>query len=439
MQVIFDAFGNSGDPYYSSTSSSSAAGTLAGPSFEAKVLLPLKTLAYGVACHCFCDYFQMSTTSARVSCKKFHLTLSKCFKKEFLRLPTPADLHSVTTLHQKAHGVNGMIGSLDCMHTYWKNCPVGWQQSFQGKDKGESTVVLEAVADHYLWFWHASYGYGGSLNDINVLQLSPLMKRLTDGTFTETEKESGVAPFDIGEFGSFDQTFMLVDGIYPSWSRFIRGFKEPITVPEARFSTWQEGARKDVERAFGVFQRKWKAIASPIHFIEPTSIGEMVTCCLILHNMGVSDRVMGDVNMRYDPGSVPFTARSITSLHDIDNEVDDDDHCEEVQQGQEDNNLLLLPPVAQEPPPVEPAAVTGIGRMDSTIQLAIIRKKEIDILHNKGEWARLQKALIKYIDSTYRCPAAVDTDDEEWCDVTNQPGGGAVEDDDSSSGGGGVE
>jgi hypothetical protein len=29
-------------------------------SMEARLLLPLKTLAYGIAHHCFCDYFQMS-------------------------------------------------------------------------------------------------------------------------------------------------------------------------------------------------------------------------------------------------------------------------------------------------------------------------------------------------------------------------------------------
>jgi hypothetical protein len=72
-----------------------------------------------------------------------------------------------------------MLGSLDCMHTtYWKNCPVAWQGSFQGKDKGQSTIILEAVADHCLWFWHASYGFSGALNDLNVLT----------GTFSSDEE-----------------------------------------------------------------------------------------------------------------------------------------------------------------------------------------------------------------------------------------------------------
>jgi Plant transposon protein len=64
-------------------------------------------------------------------------------------------------------GVEGMLGSLDCMHVYWKNWPVAWQGSQTGKP-GKPTIVLEAFADYNLWFWHSSFGWPGSLNDINI-------------------------------------------------------------------------------------------------------------------------------------------------------------------------------------------------------------------------------------------------------------------------------
>ena len=397
VKLIFEALGNSGDPYYSATITNIPADCrMWNPSFEAKVLLPIKTLAYGVACHCFCDYFQMSTTTARNACRKFHSVMTTVYKEEYLRLPTAEDLKSVTKLHQMAHGVEGMLGSLDCMHTYWKNCPVAWQQSFQGKEKC-STIVLEAVADHYLWFWHASYGYGGSLNDINILQLSPLMKRLTNGSFSSTEEASGVTPFNFGSFGEFDKTFMLVDGIYPQWCRFMRGVKEPLTVPESRYTTWQEGARKDVERAFGVLQCRWKAVAAPLHFLDPKYIGKMVSCCIILHNMGVSDRVMGDVKKRYDPGSVPFKEREVTAPHDVDLDVVELPPVVEVTAQQEEvaildsNRQRLRGPaalVAASVPDGRPttAALIGIGNMPPEFQMALTREKETATLQHKGEW-----------------------------------------------------
>jgi hypothetical protein len=66
---------------------------------------------------------------AREECyKRFLAAIVKIYGDEFLRIPTAADLWSITTLHKKVHGVAGMISSLDCMQTSrWKNCPVAWQ------------------------------------------------------------------------------------------------------------------------------------------------------------------------------------------------------------------------------------------------------------------------------------------------------------------------
>ncbi|XP_071677217.1 uncharacterized protein [Lolium perenne] len=45
---------------------------------------------------------------------------------------------------------------------------------------GECSIILEAVADHELWIWHAFFGMVGTNNDINVLQRSPV-SRLAEG------------------------------------------------------------------------------------------------------------------------------------------------------------------------------------------------------------------------------------------------------------------
>ncbi len=84
-----------------------------------------------------------------------------------------------------------MVPFFDCMQrTRWKNCPVAWQQSFKVRSKGMSKItLLEAAADYNLWFWHAAYGFSGALNDVNVLNLSPLLDQMTNGTFTALEAE----------------------------------------------------------------------------------------------------------------------------------------------------------------------------------------------------------------------------------------------------------
>ncbi len=92
---------------------------------EAKVLLPLKSLAYGVAPHCFADYFQVSQPMARECLKQFIKVIPHQYSHKFLRLPTQAaDLKSITALHERVHGVPGMVGSLDGMQTRWMNVKV---------------------------------------------------------------------------------------------------------------------------------------------------------------------------------------------------------------------------------------------------------------------------------------------------------------------------
>jgi hypothetical protein len=42
-------------------------------------------------------------------------------------------------------------------------------------------VILEAVADHDLWIWHALFVMARTHNDISVLQCSPVFARLVKG------------------------------------------------------------------------------------------------------------------------------------------------------------------------------------------------------------------------------------------------------------------
>jgi hypothetical protein len=373
VELILQDLGASGEPFFQ-TFRRDKFGRV-GPSLEAKVLLPLISIAYGDAPHAFCAYFQMSTPMARECYKHFLTAIVKIYGDEFLRIPSAADLRSITTLHKNVHGIEGMIGSLDCMQTKWKNCPVAWQQSFKGRNKGCCHIVLEAAADHFLWFWHVSYGYSGALNDVNILNLSPLLERLTNGSFTAIEEESGVVPFHVGD-AVFDKTFLLVDGIYPSYSRFVKCIKQPITPREKRFTAWQESARKDIERAFGVLQCRFKALAVPIQAIDTDIIANLAGCCLILHNMCVAERVMGDVGVRYDPGVVVEEAAA--------------EEEEVIEDAFDFPEGVPMPSTAGRQPP--PAVM--IRNFDQQLAATVVRNREWRDLKNEEEWRRLQVAII---------------------------------------------
>ncbi|MEL6629320.1 MAG: transposase family protein [Bacteroidota bacterium] len=264
---------------------------------EARLLLPLKTLASGAAVHNYCDYFSMSFQMATECCKKFDLAILQLYGKDFLRVPTADDLKRIVKLHKHVHGVPGMAGCLDCTHVVWKNCPMGWQAQYKGKEKVPS-IALEAVCDYNLFFWHVSFGYAGTLNDKSIIALSPFVDRLIDGSFIALEKDSGTVPYKIaGE--KFDQLFFLVDGIYDARSRWVKTFGQPITNKQDSYRKWQESARKDIERAFGVLKAQWQFLARPVQLWDISDISTRVFTCLCLHNMIVSERVMGDPRLPY--------------------------------------------------------------------------------------------------------------------------------------------
>ncbi|XP_021801024.1 uncharacterized protein LOC110745247 [Prunus avium] len=101
------------------------------------------------------------------------------YTRDYLRRPTPRDLQRLLQ-KAEARGFPGMVGSIDCMHWQWKNCPTAWQGDY-GNRKGQKSIILEAVAGFDTWVWHAFFGVPGSQNDLNVLGQSPVFNDVLRG------------------------------------------------------------------------------------------------------------------------------------------------------------------------------------------------------------------------------------------------------------------
>jgi len=254
-------------------------------STDAKLLISLKYLGYGCSVNAFRDYFQVGESTALLSIKKFTKCIANsCLQKKFFSFLTPSDAKKVEAMHYENHGVHGMIGSLDCSHFVWGNCPVAHHGQFQGKE-GRPTIVVEAMADYNLYAWHAVFGYCRTLNDLSIWDSSYLLQSLCDGSFSKLD-----FPFTVGG-ERHEQLWMLVDGIYPSLARFVKPISVPVGKRETLFSSWQEAKRKDIERFFAVFKQKFGFFSRPITFAFMEDIIPTFYCCIILHNMAVKERV----------------------------------------------------------------------------------------------------------------------------------------------------
>ena len=197
-----------------------------------------------------------------------------------LRAPTQDDLQRI--LHvSEMRGFPGMIGSIDCMHWEWKNYPKAWEGQFTRGDKGTTTIILEAVASHDLWIWHAFFGCPGTLNDINVLDRSPVFDDVEQGKAPRVNFFVNQRPYNMA--------YYLADGIYPSYPTFVKSIRLPQSEPDKLFAKHQEGCRKDIERAFGVLQARFKIIREPARLWDIADLGIIMRSCIILHNMIVED------------------------------------------------------------------------------------------------------------------------------------------------------
>ena len=170
-----------------------------------------------------------------------------------------------------------MLGSLDYMHWEWAMCPVAWQGQYHRGYKPHPSVILEAAASQDAWIWHTFFGCAGAMNDLNVLGQSPVFDDVYDGKAPE-------CPFQVNG-ATYKHGYYLGDGIYPEWATFVKSFLYLEDAKRIQFKKAQEAARKDIERAFGVLQKRWSIIVQPAHGWEIGRLRHIMYACIILHNM----------------------------------------------------------------------------------------------------------------------------------------------------------
>jgi hypothetical protein len=97
--------------------------------------------------------------------------------------------------------------------------PVAYQGHYMGKEI-EPTLILEAVASYDLWIQHSFFGLPGALNDINVLDQSPIFQKIQDGNGININYKVNDTEYLTG--------YYLSDGIYPLWATLIQTISNPV-------------------------------------------------------------------------------------------------------------------------------------------------------------------------------------------------------------------
>ena len=121
----------------------------------------------------------------------------------------------------------------------------------------------------------------GNIKDVNVLDRSPVFNEVEQGDTPRVKFFVNQCPYDMA--------YYLADGFYPSYPTFVKSIRLPQSEPDKLFAKYQEGYRKDIERAFGILQARFKIIREQARMWEISDLAIIMRSCIILHNMIVED------------------------------------------------------------------------------------------------------------------------------------------------------
>ncbi|XP_057440354.1 uncharacterized protein LOC130732290 [Lotus japonicus] len=167
----------------------------------------------------------------------------------------------------------GESTAIECLKNFVEGvCAVFGETYLRRPNQEDITRLLQ---------WGESRGFPGSNNDINVLNQSPVFNEVLSGNAPMVNFSVNGTMYNMG--------YYLADGIYLPWATFVKTIPMPQGEKRQKFAKRQEGARKDVERAFGILQSRFAIVHGSSRFWHPNEMKSIMYACIILHNMIVED------------------------------------------------------------------------------------------------------------------------------------------------------
>jgi hypothetical protein len=112
-----------------------------------KITSSLRILAYGGSFDANDEYICIGESTAAKSLYRFCNTVIDLYSAGYLWSPNESDVKKLLAVG-KARGFPGMLGSIDCMHWEWKNCPTAWHGQYQGKEKVGWFLFVISFSNH---------------------------------------------------------------------------------------------------------------------------------------------------------------------------------------------------------------------------------------------------------------------------------------------------
>ncbi|XP_042432851.1 uncharacterized protein LOC122019457 [Zingiber officinale] len=92
-----------------------------------KCTAAIRQLTYASPADSLDEYVRMGERTSLDCLINFCRCMIDVYGARYLRRPNAADTQRLLQMHEQRHDFLGKLGSLDCMHWEWRNCPITWK------------------------------------------------------------------------------------------------------------------------------------------------------------------------------------------------------------------------------------------------------------------------------------------------------------------------
>lgn len=228
--------------------------------------------------------FRVSVPSISRFVPKVLKAIIQVYKDEYLPSPrTPEAWKEVADGFSRRWNYHNCLGALDGKHVPIRRPPHAGSKFFNYKKF--HSIILLALADSGLRFIYVDVGAEGGAGDAGTWNRCTLQQAIKSGALSQPDDtclphDDTPLPYHIVG----DDAFSL-----QPW--LMKPYSNRSQIPQQRlFSYRLSRARRVVENAFGVMQRKFK-VFGVTQGILPATVRDVVTTCCILHNMVVTPAI----------------------------------------------------------------------------------------------------------------------------------------------------
>ena len=260
---------------------------------ELKVLGVLRVLAKGST---FDQIYELNNISAETNRIFFHSFCAKAVEvlgPTWISIPrTDDELSPILTMYAK-NGFPGCVGSIDCVHIRWDNCPAKWRNMYRGKG-AHPTISYEVTVSHDKTILFATIGHYGTRNDKTIVRFDGFVSAIHEcGLYAE--KTFNLYQCD-GVEKEYKGYYLMCDGGYHRWRCLQCGYSQPLGESDSNYTSHIGSVRKDVECTFGILKIRFRILRSPIIYKKKVQIDNVFKFCCILHNiLKANDTTEGNV------------------------------------------------------------------------------------------------------------------------------------------------